>query len=297
MDHLQAIRIFGRVVETGNFTRAAKSLRLPSSTVSKWVATLEQQLGVKLLERSTRTVRVTSEGAAYYERTRQLLIDLDDIESTIGGSPTSPCGALRIDCNGSTARALLMPALPAFCARYPDIQLSVTVTDRTSDLLSESIDCAIRSTADDPSLISRLVGNSRWVTCASPAYVAKYGLPATPHNIEESRMPVVSYFSSTTGLVHPLVFVQGEEIVLQNLHSNVLVNESNAHTAAAVAGLGIIQTAHFIVRSHLQHDELVPILDDWERPPLKIYISYLPSRRHSTKVKVFTDWFSTLLLA
>jgi DNA-binding transcriptional LysR family regulator len=298
MDHLQAIRIFARVVETGNFSRAAASLQLPSSTVSKWVATLETQLGVKLLERSTRTVSVTLAGAAYYDRTRQLLIDLDDIESTLGRIDASPAGVLRVDCNGSTARALLMPALPDFCARYPDIQLRVTVTDRTSDLLAENIDCAIRSTADDPGLISRPIGASRWITCASPAYLAQYGTPSTPRQIADDQMPVVSYFSSTSGLVHPLAFTKGyERLNLEHVHAPVLVNESNAHVAAAVAGLGIIQTAHFIVRPHLDNNELVPVLTDWERPPLSIYVTYLPSRRDSSKVKVFTEWASALLSA
>ncbi len=297
MDHLQAIRIFARVIETGNFSRAAKSLQLPSSTVSKWVAMLETQLGVKLLERSTRNVSVTSAGAAYYERTRQLLIDLDDIESTLGRDQGNPSGTLRIDCGGSTASTLLMPALPAFCTRYPEIQVRLTITDRTSDLLAENIDCAIRSTADDPGLVSRLIGESRWTTCASPAYIEKYGIPTSPEQIANDCMPVVSYLSSTSGLVHPVEFMLGSaSTTLQNLHANVLVNESNAHVAAAVAGLGIIQTAHFMVRSHIHKNELVPILTDWERPPLKIYIAYLPSRRLNTKVKVFTDWASTLLV-
>jgi DNA-binding transcriptional LysR family regulator len=296
MDHLHAIRIFARVVETGNFSRAAKSLQLPSSTVSKWVAVLEARLGVRLLERSTRAVSVTSAGAAYYERTRQLLVDLDDIESTIGGGHASPSGLLRIDCGGSTARALLMPALPGFLARYPDMQLRFTVTDRTSDLLAENIDCAIRSHADDPGLISHLLGESRWTTCASPFFIAKYGMPATPQQIEDARMPVVGYFSSTSGLVHPLEFIKNQEsVVLRNLTANVFVNESNAHVAAAVAGVGIIQTADFIVRPHINMNELVPLLADWERPPLKVYAAYLPSRRHSSKVKVLIDWASTLL--
>jgi len=296
MDHLQAIRIFARVIETGNFSRAAKSLQLPSSTVSKWIALLEEQLGVRLLERSTRTVSVTTAGAVYYERTRQLLIDLDDIESTLGHDQAKLAGSLRVDCGGSTASTLLLPALPTFRMRYPDIQIRVTVTDRISDLLEGNIDCAIRSTADDPGLVSRLIGKSRWTTCASPAYIARYGMPATPDQISEKQMPVVAYFSSTSGLLHPMEFMQGElNTPLQNLHANVLVNESNAHVAAAVAGLGIIQTVDFNVRSHIDANRLIPVLEDWERPPLNIYVAYLPSRRHNTKVKVFADWASTLL--
>jgi DNA-binding transcriptional LysR family regulator len=130
MDHLQAIRIFARVVETGSFTRAALSLDMPNTTVSKWVRSLEAHLGVKLLERSTRRVTVTTDGAAYYERTRFLLSELDDVEATLGRAHGSPRGALRIDTGGSVASNILIPALPSFRATYPDIQLLLSVTDR-----------------------------------------------------------------------------------------------------------------------------------------------------------------------
>ena len=126
MDHLQAIRIFARV---GGFTRAAESLDVPNATVNKWVRSLETHLGVKLLERTTRSVTVTTDGAAYYERTRHLLSELDDIEATLGRAQAGPRGALRIDTGGAVASAILIPALPAFRARYPDIQVRLSVTD------------------------------------------------------------------------------------------------------------------------------------------------------------------------
>jgi len=148
MDHLQAIRAFARVVETGGFSRAAQSLQMPNATLSKAIQSLEKHLGVKLLERSTRRVSVTNDGAAYYERTQHLLTELDDVEATLGRAQASPSGRLRVDTGGSTASGLLIPALPDFCARYPDIQLQLGVTDRTVDVIGENIDCAIRSTAD-----------------------------------------------------------------------------------------------------------------------------------------------------
>ncbi|WP_017162634.1 LysR family transcriptional regulator, partial [Xanthomonas phaseoli] len=123
MDHLQAIRAFARVVETGGFNRAAESLQMPNATLSKSISALEKHLGVKLLERSTRRVRVSNDGAAYYERVRHLLTELDDVEATLGRAQGSPKGRLRVDTGGSTACGLLIPALPEFCARYPDIQL------------------------------------------------------------------------------------------------------------------------------------------------------------------------------
>lgn len=296
MDHLQAIRIFARVIETGSFSQAARSLAMPSSTVSKWVADLETQLGVKLLERSTRKVSVTSAGAHYYDNTRRLLGELEELESTLGEGEASPRGVLRIDSGGAAASALLMPALPDFCARYPDIALRLSVTDRNSDLLGENIDCAIRSSADDPGLISRPLGQARWTTCASPAWLARYGAPAAPQQIVDEQMPVVPYFSAGRGLASPLEFVRdGKPIVLQDLTAPVMVNESNAQLAAALAGLGLIQTADFIVRPHIEQGTLLPLLEAWERPPLHVWLAYLPSRRHNARVRAFSDWASGLL--
>ncbi|WP_426197249.1 LysR substrate-binding domain-containing protein [Massilia sp. DWR3-1-1] len=298
MDHLQAIRVFARVIETGSFNQAARSLEMPGSTVSKWVADLEAGLGVKLLERSTRKIGVTAAGALYYDSTRRLMAELDDLESTLGQGQASPRGMLRVDCGGATASALLIPALPAFCARYPDIDLRLTVNDRNADLLSDNIDCAIRSGADDPTLVSRLLGQSRWTTCASPAWLSRYGTPTTPQQISAAKMPVVSYFSSTSGLAHRLEFEKdAERISLQHLGTRVAVNESNAHLAAALAGLGLIQTADFIVRPHLASGALVAVLADWERPPLQIYLAYLPSRRDNARVKAFSAWATGLLRA
>lgn len=297
MDHLQAIRIFARVVETGGFSRAAQSLQMPNATVSKWVKSLEDHLGVKLLERSTRSVNVTTEGAAYYERTRHLLSELDDIEATLGRDRASPRGALRVDSGGSTASGILIPALPEFCARYPDIQVQLSVTDRTADLIAENIDCAIRSTANDPALVTQAIGTLRWTTCASPAYLAEHGTPLHPQQIVDDRHAVVSYFSASTGLIQPLQFASagdgdgdGEPIVLEGVRNPVMVSESNAHLATALAGLGIVHTLDFMVRPAIARGELVPILADYRRPPLEVYLAYPPSRRYSTKLRVFADW-------
>lgn len=295
MDHLQAIRIFTRVVETGGFSRAAASLQMPNATVSKWVKSLEEHLGVKLLERSTRSVNVTTEGAAYYERTRHLLAELDDVEATLGRSQASPRGWLRVDTGGSVASQLLIPALRAFRARYPDIQLQLSVTDRTADLVAENIDCAIRVTADDPDLVAQPIGQLAWTTCASPDFLAKYGAPTHPHDIVGLKLPVVGYFSATSGLTQPLRFGRGAELLtLEGVHCDVLVSESNAHLATALAGFGIVHTLDFMVRASIAQGSLVEILPNWRPDPVQVYLAYPPSRRYSTKVRVFADWAKSL---
>jgi len=292
LDHLQAIRVFCRVVETGAFNRAALSLQMPNATVSKWVRSLEEHLGVPLLERSTRRVQVTNEGTAYYERMRQLLAELDDVESTLGRTHANPRGRLRVDTGGSTASGILIPELPEFRGRYPDIHVEIGVTDRVVDVIGENIDCAIRSTASDVSLIAHRVGKLRWTTCASAEYIARYGKPEHPKQILEDGYPVAGYFSARTGVVQPLHFSeQGRPFQIEP-PTSVIVNESNAHLATALAGLGLVHTLDFMVRPAINRGELVPILEAWQPDPLDVYIVYAPSRQLSAKVRAFVSWIT-----
>ncbi len=294
MDHLQAIRAFARVVETGGFNRAAQSLQMPNATLSKAIKALEKHLGIKLLERSTRRVSVTNDGAAYYERTQHLLTELDDIEATLGRAQASPRGRLRVDAGGSTASGLLIPALPDFCARFPDIQLQLGVTDRTVDVIGENIDCAIRSTADDSALISRKIGSLAWTTCASPAYLQQHGVPALPQQIIDEGLPVAGYFSAYSGVMPPLHFAEHGNPFDINPYCSVMVNESNAHLATALAGIGLIHTLDFMVRPSIERGDLIAVLEAWRPKPLDVYIAYAPSRQLSTKVRVFVDWVTEL---
>ena len=294
MDHMQAIRAFARVVETGGFTRAANSLQMPNATVSKQIQQLEKHLGVKLLERTTRRVRVTSDGAAYYERTRDLLAELDEIETTLGRAQTTPRGRLRIDTGGSTASGILIPALPEFRARYPEIELQVGVTDRTVDLIGENIDCAIRSTAQDPALIARRIGLLPWTTCASPAYLARHGVPTHPRQIVAEDFPVAGYFSNSTGVLQPIeLLVRDKPVLIEPKHS-IVVNESNAHLACALAGLGLVHTLDFMVRPSIERGELVAVLQEYRPKPLEVFVVYPPSRQLSTKVRVFIEWVTQI---
>jgi DNA-binding transcriptional LysR family regulator len=294
MDHMQAIRVFARVVETGGFTRAADSLQMPTATVSKQIQQLERHLGVKLLERTTRRVRVTSDGAAYYERTRHLLAELDEIETTLGRAQTRPRGLLRVDTGGSTASGILIPAFPEFRARYPEIQLQLGVTDRTVDLIGENIDCAIRSTAQDPALIARRIGRLSWTTCASTAYVARYGVPTHPRQIVDGDFPVAGYFSNSSGIVQPIgLMVRDKPFLLEPKYS-ILVNESNAHLACALAGIGLVHTLDFMVRPSIERGELIVVLPEYRPKPLEVFVVYPPSRQLSTKVRVFIEWVTQI---
>jgi DNA-binding transcriptional LysR family regulator len=294
IDHMQAIRAFVRVVEVGGFARAAESLQVPNATLSKQIQQLEKHLAVKLLERTTRRVHVTSEGSAYYDRMRHLLAEIDEIETTMGHAKTAPRGRLRVDVGGSTASTLLIPAFPEFQARYPDIQLQLGVTDRTVDLISENIDCAIRSTAHDPALIARRIGLLSWTMCASPAYIARYGMPTHPQQIVDDGLPVAGYFHHSSGATQPIEFVVRDEPFLLKPRHSIFVNESNAHLACALAGLGLVHTLDFMVRPWIDRGELVVVLQEYRCKPMEVFLVYPPSRQRSTKVHVFCDWVSQI---
>jgi DNA-binding transcriptional LysR family regulator len=223
-----------------------------------------------------------------------LLAELDEIETTLGHAKCAPRGRLRVDSGGSTASALLIPALPEFQARYPDIQLQLGVTDRTVDLIGENIDCAIRSTAHDPALIARRIGVLSWTTCASPAYIARYGVPTHPQQLIEDDFPVAGYFSHSSGAIQPIELLVRDEPFLVKPRHSILVNESNAHHACALAGLGLVHTLDFMVRPSIDRGDLVVVLKEYRAKPLDVFIVYPPSRQKSTKVRVFVDWVTQI---
>jgi DNA-binding transcriptional LysR family regulator len=292
LDHLLAIRVFGRLVETGGFGRAADALAMPKSTVTKLIQGLETQLGVRLLERTTRRVTVTAEGAAYYERTRQWLGELDEFETMLAGDLGNPVGNLRVDTGGSVAACLILPELPSFRARYPGIHVQLGVTDRTVDLIGEGIDCAIRSTADDPNLVARRIAGVPWITCATPVYLDGRGTPLHPDDIVRDGHDVVGYFSARSGRTQPLRFRDGEREFGGELKAVVEVNESNAHTAAALAGLGLVQTLGFTVAPAVARGELVPVLASWQPEPLPVYVVYPAAKRNNARVRAFVEWIA-----
>ncbi|MDB5858886.1 MAG: LysR family transcriptional regulator [Ramlibacter sp.] len=295
MDQIQSMRVFARVVEAGTFTRAADSLGLPKGTVTKLVQHLETRLRVKLLSRTTRRVTVTPDGAAYYERTARLLNDLDDIEASMTNAQAKPSGRLRVDVGTAIARLVVIPALADFYRRYPEIQLDLGVSDRPVDLISENVDCVLRG-GDllEQSLVARRVANVRLVTVASPQYVREHGLPSHPSELEDGHV-IVNYFSSRTGRLHPHVFEKdGESLEIRGRYK-VSVNESNAHFASVLAGLGISQVASFQAAPYLASGELVPVLPDWTRPAIPLHVVYPPNRHLSAKVRAFVEWAAELL--
>ncbi|MFG6488555.1 LysR family transcriptional regulator [Roseateles sp. BYS78W] len=290
MDQLLAMRALARVIEAGSFTRAADSLDMPIATVSKLVRELEAHLGVRLLQRTTRRVTVTPEGEEYYAKTGRVLRDLEDIDGAFNLARGKPRGQLRIDVGGSTARDVLIPLLPDFMSRYPDIRIDLSVSDRSVDLVGDNVDCVIRGGAmASSSLVARRLGEAVLLTCASPNYLKQFGTPAYPDELKNGHR-LVAYVSSNTGRPFPFRFERGGEKVEIKVDPRVGVNESNAHLAACVAGLGIVQTFGYAAASALREGTLVEILQAWRPAPYPFQLVY-PQTRHVThRLRVFMDW-------
>ncbi len=292
MDQLSAIRAFARVVEVGTFTKAADSLEMPKASLTKLVQALEAHLRVKLLQRSTRRVSVTPEGAVYYEKTMRLLKELDDVDTSFGAGQSRPRGHLRIDMGSSLANLIIIPALPEFFARYPDIRIDLGVSDRQVDLVGDSVDCVIRGgVLTDMALIGREIGKASWITCATPAYLKQYGVPTHPDELEKNHV-VVSYLSARTNRAGPMNFARGGKKVEVVGTRTVGVNESNAHLAAGLAGLGVIQTFGYTAKPHIESGALVSILEDWQPSPYPFHVVYPPNRYLSNRLRVFIDWIA-----
>ncbi|WP_313678146.1 LysR family transcriptional regulator [Pantoea vagans] len=290
MDQLLAIKAFSRVVESGSFTRAADSLNMPKATLSKLVQELEAHLSIRLLQRTTRRVTVTPEGREYYEKALRILHDLEDIDACFNALRSKPRGHLRVDIGGSTARDILIPLLPDFFARYPDITLDLGVSDRPVNLISDNVDCVIRGgPLADSSLVARLIGHATLITCATPAYLKASGVPAYPDELRNGHR-LVSYLSPLTGKPFPLRFERQEEKIEIISAHRIGVNESNGHLAAGLAGLGIIQTFSYSLSAILRRGEMVEILRDWRPAGYPFHLVY-PQNRHVTqRLRVFIDW-------
>ncbi len=289
MDQLLAIRAFARVIEAGNFTKAAGSLRMPKATVSKLVQTLETHLGVQLLSRTTRRVAATPEGLLYYEKSARLVRELADVDASFAATRARPRGQLRIDVGSSVASHVVLPALPSFLERFPEIRVDLGVSDRDADLVGDSVDAVIRGgPMTDTALVSRTIGRARWVTCATPRYLEAHGTPRRPRDLAKHR--VVAYVSTRTGRVLPLRFQERGRAVAIDVRPVAGVNESNAHFAAGLAGVGVVQVFAFLAADAIARGELVEILASHQPPPYPLHVAYPPNRHMSSRLRVFLDW-------
>jgi DNA-binding transcriptional LysR family regulator len=289
MDTLDSMRVFARVVERRSFTLAAQDTGLPRSTVTEAIKHIEKRLGVRLLQRTTRHVSATLDGEAYYRRCLAIIADIEDAEAAFSG--VKPHGLLRVDVHGTLMRHFVLPALPDFLSSYPDVRLHLGEGDRLADLVREGMDCVVRvGEPRDSAMIGRRIAMLEEVTCASPDYLEKYGVPATPDDVSSHRM--IGFVSSSNGQYFPLEFTVGGKP--RYLTPPVAVSVTGAETNVALArlGLGLIQVPRYHVEADLAAGSLVEILAAYPPSPSPVSVLYPHSRQLSPRVRVFIDWLS-----
>ncbi len=296
MDRFDAMLAFARVVEAGSFTKAADTLHMSKTTVTQLVQQLEARLRVKLLNRTTRKVNLTADGAVYYERVVRLLGDLDDAETGLSSAATLPRGRLRVDVPSPLARTLLIPALPEFHARYPDIQIDMGVSDRMVDLIGEKVDCVVRGgELLDQSLMARKVADLQLGVYAAPDYLQRLGTPAHPRELEDSAHRVVGFVWARTGKTLPYSMRKGQESIHLRGRYVLAVDDGNAYLAAGIAGLGMLWLPTYMAKAPVANGQLLPLFEDWAMEPMPLYIAYPPNRHVSLKLRVFIDWVVELM--
>ncbi len=296
MDRIHAMQIFTRIVELGSFTAAADSMQLPRATVTHTIKQLENFLGTRLLQRTTRQVSTTLDGEAYYHRCVRLLADLEETESAFSHSTASPKGKLRVSLQGSVGRTVVIPALPDFHARYPDIELEIGLGDRLVDLVREGVDCVLRGgELRDSTMVGRRVASMLQITCASAAYLDKYGEPKTLEDLEHHL--AVNYVSSQTGRPMDFEFDVDGSTRRMALKGIVSVNDADAYTASCEAGFGLIQAPRRGLTSQLEAGTLKEVLPDWRPAPMPLSVLYPHHRQLSPRVRVFVEWLAQLMAA
>jgi DNA-binding transcriptional LysR family regulator len=295
VDRLDAMRLFVRIVELGSFTAAADDLNLPRATVTHTIKRLETRLAAQLLQRTTRRVRATREGEAYYSHCVRLLADVDAVEADFRQAAVQPRGRLRVDLPTQMARMWLIPALPAFFARYPLLELHIGTGDHFVDLLREGVDCVLRVGAlPDSGLVGRRVGTLEQITVASASYVRRHGMPRTLTDLQNGHY-AVNWASPTTHRIEPLEFMVARKRREVMLPGRVTVSGVEAYRSCCEAGLGMAQFPRYRVAEALANGQLKEILPSMPPPSLPVTVLYPPHRQMPARLRVFVDWLVELI--
>lgn len=293
MNRLEAMQVYARVAELASFTQAADSLGMSRASVSSAVRELEGALGTRLLHRTTRKVQMTQDGQAFYERSRQLLDELDDIQAMFQ-QESELSGRVRVDMPVPVARNIVIPALPAFLRAHPRLRLDLSSTDRRVDVVKEGFDCILRvGPLEDSSLVARPLGHFRMINCASPGYLADAGTPSGLADLAAHQL--VDYAPSLGGRGAVFEYADGAAVRSCAMASALAVNSVDAYQAACLAGLGIIQVPLAGVADLIAQGRLVQVLPGHHAAPMPVTLLY-PSRRHlSKRTRRFMQWLADIM--
>ena len=292
MDQLKAMQVFRAVAQCKSFAQAAEQLGLPRPTVTNAVQSVEQHLGVRLLQRTTRKVSLTVEGSIYLERCSALLDELDDMNGLFG--QPGP-GIIRVDMPEHLARTQIIPRLPEFIAAYPSIHVRIGSRDSYADLVGEGIDCAVRvGKLLDSSLVARPVGQLEQINVGAPSYFDRHGTPHIPNDLQHHF--AVHFFSSQTGRNMDWEYHADGTDHAVPMRGMVSVSSTQAYTAACLAGLGLIQAPRLGLADYIASGQLVDVLPAWRARPLPVSIVYAHNRHMSARVRAFVDWVAGVLV-
>ncbi|HEK1685232.1 TPA: LysR family transcriptional regulator [Pseudomonas putida] len=293
-DRLEAMRAFCRIVEVGSFSRAAESLNLAKTTVSGQVQALENLLGIKLLHRTTRKVSTTTEGAAYYQRARAILEDVNELEASASQSCGAVRGRVKVEMPSPVGILLVVPALPDFVAKFPDIVLDVRCSERVVDLVQEGVDCAIRGGhVADQDLVCRPIGVMRFCFCAAPSYLASAPPLQVPADLPRHRHLGFKFPATDRRYIPTLT--RGDEHFTLDHPPAMYFNSGSATAAAVVAGLGVAFLPRAEAEVHIRSGQLVEVLSDWQMGTMPMSFVYPPTRALSARVRAFADWVTALM--
>ncbi|CAI0739714.1 D-malate degradation protein R [Serratia quinivorans] len=294
MDKIGRLRVFIQVAEVGSFIRASQILLMPKTTVSAAIQQLEHEMGARLFHRTTRRVQLTSDGELLLEKARSLLFDVQALESLFHRQNGPIGGRLTVDVPSRIARRMIVPALPDFFLQYPEIQLFLSASDRSVDLIQEGIDCVVRvGSLSDSSLVSQPLGRLSMINCASPDYLQRYGIPEQPAQLEDHW--VVGYAQPTLAGADSWQWQQDGQLFEKTLPSRVTVNNVENYIGCCLVGLGMMQIPRFDVQHYLDNGSLCEILPQARPPAMSMALLYPHRRQRSARLTAFAEWFSQLI--
>ncbi|MDR6376166.1 LysR family transcriptional regulator [Paraburkholderia caledonica] len=293
MDRLQAMKMFTKIVDMNSFSRAADSMGLPHASATMIMKNLESHLRVRLMQRTTRRLSLTPEGAEYYERCVRILADIDETEGALAHVGRGPRGKLKVDMPAVIGRLVVVPRLAEFRDSFPDIELTITFGDKPIDLIQESVDCAIRTgPLQDSTLVARRLASLPTLTAASPDYIAAFGEPQTIEDLEQHN--AVQYFSQASGRVRHMNFVHDGGVLEVKVPGTIAVSDAEAYVMCGANGIGIIQALQCVVEDEIASGRMVQVLPDWQSAPLQVSAVYPHSKHLAAKVRIFVDWLAAV---
>jgi len=294
IDSTESLKRFMRVAELGSFTKAADSLGLPKASVSQAIQQLETRLQTQLFHRTTRKVQLTPDGQLFYEKSKDVLSEIEELEALFMRDDSQVSGIVRVNMSQPMARHLVIPALPAFLQCHPNLNIEISSEDRKVDLVSEGYDCVIRTgEVEECGMIMRKIGEMQQSNFVSPAYLAQYGTPKSIDDLQQHYL--IHYQTSSNNRFDAFEYQLDGELHRVKMPSRICVNNTDAYRAACAAGLGIMQAPKLGAMAMLTSGQLVEILPSFTAPSMTVSLLFPHRRNLSKRVRIFMDWLTSVV--